>query len=160
MKLQTISSQHTRLCWLIAEVDKFDLEQFELRAHWARYLCVLSSGFLENALKDIYSHYARSCSNSSVGNYVESTLGRVQNPKASRFLETARSFNREWGQDLAKFLDSDGNREAIDAIMSNRHLIAHGKDSNITLARLKEYLGKSVKVLEFIEDQCGINEVV
>lgn len=156
MKLQSLSAQHQKLCWLFSEADKFGADQIELQAHWARYLCVLSSGFLENALKDIYACYARACSSPTVANYVESTLRKIQNPKANKFLETAKSFNREWEQDLTEFLESDGNKEAIDAIMSNRHLIAHGKNSNITLVRLKDYLTKSVRVIEFIENQCGV----
>lgn len=156
MQVGTLAAQHQRICWLIAEADKFGADQMELRAHWARYLCVLSSGFLENSLKEIYGKYARTRSDETVGNYVERALISVRNPKANRFVDTAGAFNRAWEPSLANFLDSDGNREAIDAIMANRHLIAHGKDSNITLVQLKDYLARSVRVLEFIEDQCGL----
>lgn len=158
MKLQTLSSQHQRLCWLISEADKFEADQLELQAHWARYTCVLSSGFIENALKEVYARYARSCSNPAVANYVESTLSKIQNPKASRFVEVARLFNKDWAESLNAFLESDGRKDAIDAIMANRHLIAHGKDSGITLVRLNEYLSKSVQVIEFIETQCGLHQ--
>ena len=130
----------------------------ELQAHWARYLCVLSAGFLENALADVYSSYARSCANPSVANYVEASLGRIQNPKADRFLQIARAFNVEWQESLEHYLSEDGRKDAIDSIMANRHLIAHGKDSGISLARVADYLGKCVQVIEFIESQCGLAE--
>lgn len=156
MKLKQLSSQRQRIVWLISQANNLSADQIELRAHWARYICVLCSGFLENALKEVYSCYAQSCSAATVGNYVETQLERVQNPKASRFIETAQSFNMQWATDLATFLDEDGRREAIDAIMSNRHLIAHGKDSGITLARIAGYLEKSVSVVEFIEIQCDV----
>jgi len=91
-----------------------------------------------------------------VGDYVESQLERVQNPKASRFVETAQAFNNRWANDLTIFLEEDGRKEAIDAIMANRHQIAHGKDSGITLARVSDYLAKSVRVIEFIETQCDV----
>lgn len=158
MKLQTLSSQIQRLQWLISQANVLNSDQLELQAHLARYICVLSAGFLENAHTDVYSQYARTCSTPTVADYVESTLRKVQNPKAKRFEETAKAFNKAWEEDLATFLNSDGRREAIDAIMSNRHLIAHGKDSGITLARLKEYLSKSVAVVEFIENQCNFNQ--
>ena len=157
MKLQVLSSQIQRLHWLISQASELNADQLELQAHLARYICVLSAGFLENAHIDVYSRYARACSTPAVADYVESTLRRVQNPKAKRFEETAKAFNKAWEEDLATFLNSDGRRDAIDAIMSNRHLIAHGKDSGITLARLKEYLSKSIAVLEFIENQCNFN---
>lgn len=156
MKLKTLKSQHQRLSWLIDQANGLPTDQIELRAHWARYICVLSSGFLENSLKEVYACYARSCSAPTVGDYVESQLDRVQNPKASRFVETAQAFSKSWATDLTDFLEEDGRKEAIDAIMANRHQIAHGKDSGITLARVSDYLAKSVRVIEFIETQCDV----
>lgn len=158
MKLKNLSSQYQRRTWLIAQANGLPAEQLELRAHWARYICVLSSGFLETSLKEVYAHYARSCSAPGVGDYVESQLERVQNPKASRFVETAQAFNKRWASDLSVFLEEDGRKEAIDAIMANRHQIAHGKDSGITLARVSDYLAKSVRVIEFIEAQCDLEK--
>jgi len=156
MHSRTLFSQHQRLTWLLDQAKHFHSEQFELQAHWARYLCVLAAGFIENALADVYSRYARSSANPSISNFVEATLGKIQNPKSSRFLETARAFNKDWEETLRDFLDMDGRREAIDSIMANRHLIAHGKDSGISLVRVSDYLVKSVQVIEFIENQCGL----
>lgn len=156
MKLQSLSRQYQQLLWLINQANKFDADQLEIQAHWARYICVLSSGFLENALKEVYASYARSTSNPGVANYVEGALNKIQNPKAGRFLEIARTFNKDWEESLKLFLESEGKSDAIDSIIANRHLIAHGKDSGITLVRLKEYLSKSVQVIEFIEDQCRL----
>ncbi len=51
-------------------------------------------------------------------------------------------------------MQQNGPKEAIDSIMANRHRIAHGRDSGITVARVREYLDKSVEVVEFIEAQC------
>lgn len=156
MKTQSLTTQYQQLRWLVEQAEKFNVDQLELRAHWARYLCVLSAGFIENALKDVYAKYARSRSQPAIADFVEATLRRIQNPKASRFLETAAAFNKDWEDDLRNYLEDEGRKEAVDAIMSNRHLIAHGKDSGITLARLVEYLSKSVQVIEYIEEQCGI----
>jgi hypothetical protein len=156
MKSQSLTSQLQIIKWLIAEAGKLDASQNELRAHWARYICVLSSGFLENAVKDIYSRYARGCSPPAIGDYVSSALARIQNPKSGRFLEVAVAFNKDWADELTNFLEDEGRGDAIDAIMSNRHLIAHGKNSNISLARITEYLNKSVKVIDYIEEQCGL----
>lgn len=158
MHSRLLASQHQRLAWLLGQAKHFNSEQFELQAHWARYLCVLAAGFIENALADIYSAYARSAASPSISNYVEATLGKVQNPKSKIFFQTAWAFNTEWEDTLKEFLDKDGRREAIDSIMANRHLIAHGKDSGISLVRVSEYLEKSVQVIEFIENQCGITQ--
>lgn len=156
LKSPLLLSQKQRLEWLIGEASNFQGDQLELQAHWARYLCVLAAGFLENALSEVYSRYAKASANAQVSNFVEAALGKIQNPKSGKFLDTARGFNRAWEESLAVFIDTDGRKEAIDAIMTNRHLIAHGKDSGISLVRVKEYLRKSIEVIEFIETQCGV----
>jgi predicted nucleic-acid-binding protein len=120
---------------------------------------VLSSGFLENALRDVFSRYARACSNPEVADFVDSRLSAIQNPKASKFVETAGAFNKVWVVDLETFISAEGRKETIDAIISNRHLIAHGKDAGITLVSVKDYLAKSVQVIEHLENTCGLEEV-
>jgi hypothetical protein len=109
---------------------------------------------MENAIAEIYSEYARHSANEPVANYVAATVLRIQNPKAQRFLETAKAFRPTWAEELEHFLGEDGRKEAIDAIMANRHLIAHGRDAGITVARVREYLEKCVQVIEFLENQC------
>jgi hypothetical protein len=54
---------------------------------------------------------------------------------------------------LEKFIEQEGRKEAIDAIMANRHQIAHGQNSGITVSRVSDYLNKAEEVLEFIEKQ-------
>jgi hypothetical protein len=156
MKIISLVRQKQRIEWLINQAKTFEGDQFELQSHWARYLCVLVAGFLENAISEVYSSYVQKCSNEQVANYVEAVLGRIQNPKSQKFLETARSFNRDWELNLSDYIEQNGRKDAIDSIMTNRHLIAHGKDSGITLARLDQYFKKGVEVIDYIEVQCGI----
>lgn len=156
MKIISLVRQKQRIEWLINQAKTFDGDQLELQSHWARYLCVLVAGFLENAISEVYSSYVKKCSNEQVANYVEAVLGRIQNPKAQKFLETARSFNRDWELSLNDYIEQNGRKDAIDSVMTNRHLIAHGKDSGITLARLDQYFKKGVEVIDYIEGQCGI----
>jgi hypothetical protein len=62
---------------------------------------------------------------------------------------------------LAKRLESylnedDGRRKnAIDSIMANRHLIAHGRQAAISVVRVREYLKSSVEVVEFLANELG-----
>ena len=127
----------------------------ELQAHWARYLCVLAAGFLENALFEIYAAVIRAGANPAVASFAASRLEKISNPKSSRFIETARPFKPTWADDLELFLGDDGRKDAIDSIMANRHLIAHGEHSGITIARLRQFFERSVAVVEFLEKQSG-----
>jgi len=109
MRSQSLSSQLQRLRWLISQANELNAGQLELQAHWARYICVLSAGFLENALTDVYSQYARACSTPAIADYIVSTLRKLQNPKAKRFEDTAKAFNTTWEEDLTTFLNSEAD---------------------------------------------------
>ena len=122
--------------------------------HWGRYMCIMAAGFLESALQTVYRSYASQASDRNVANYVSGQLRRVRNPDAGRFIELARAFNQDWGNDLSKFIDQDGRRMAINEIQRNRNLNAHDQQSEITLAQVRTYFPKCLEVIDFIERQC------
>lgn len=160
MRNQELSRQLQRLNSLIDRTTEASAGDIELQAHWAKYLCVLSAGFLENALTEIYTEYAGASSNRAVAGYVARQLERIQNPKAQAFLSTTYQFKKEWGIALESYLDQDGRKEAIDAIMTNRHKIAHGEDSDITISRIRDYMVKIIQVIEYMEMQCADNATI
>ncbi len=126
----------------------------EMQSHWAKYICIRSAGLLENALAEIYKDFVNGAASKPVADYTCSILSKIQNPKANRFVEVASSFKPSWGIDLEAYLEAEGRKEAINSIMTNRHNIAHGKNSDISIVRIKEYLEKAIEVIEFIENQC------
>lgn len=130
-----------------------DLPDPELLGHWGRYLCVLTAGFLENSIRSLYARRAHRKSSKDVAAFVAKTLDRIQNPKASKFIEVARDFDGNAAEELENFLAEDNARRknAIDSIMANRHLIAHGRNTSISVARVKEYLKEIVDVVDYIE---------
>ena len=156
MKTKELVRQHDRLIELFKSTESATVGNLEAQSHWAKYLCVLSAGFLENALRGVYGRYCTSCSNAHVARFTGKALGRIQNPKSDTFLKIAESFRPQWKTELETFIEDGGRKDAINSIISNRHLIAHGKDTSISLVRVREYLDKSIEVVEFIERQCRI----
>jgi hypothetical protein len=154
MKNREINRQLQSLDALVKKTRRACGNDLEMQAHWARYFCVLSAGLIENALAEIYQDFVRGAASQPVANFTNSSLSKIQNPKTSRFVEIARAFNPVWAADLESYVNNDGRKDAIDSIMANRHLIAHGKHSGITITRVTEYLRKATEVLEFIEEQC------
>jgi hypothetical protein len=152
-----LTRQLQRLQDLIKKANDACDSNIELQAHWARYICVLCAGFLENAIKEVYTDFSHKKVSQPLANFVVSKLSPIRNPKAQIFLDIAVAFNTTWRDELEVYLNDDGRGDAIDSIMVNRHLIAHGKhqNSNISLARIEEYLVKAVKVIDFIEQQCA-----
>ena len=131
------------------------IDDIEILGHWGRYLCVLTAGFLENSIQEVYTEFVRRSSSPAVARFAESKLERINNPNAGEFIGTARSFKPEWADDLRAFLDDDGKRRrnAINSIMTNRNQIAHGVDVGISVDSVREYLLHCIEVVEFIEEQ-------
>ena len=151
MRQRDIDTQIRNILSLTGRTRTACGHDLELMSHWAKYLCVLSAGLIENALPILFSDLTQSAASPFITNFVRQSLGEIQNPKTVRFLGIAKMFKTQWETDLKKYVDSDGRKEAIDTIMKNRHLIAHGKNSDITLAQLQDYLQRAIEVLEFIE---------
>ena len=119
MENQQLSRQLQKIRSLIERTAEASRQDFELQAHWGRYLCILVAGFLENAIAEIYTDFVNSAASEPVASFAGSILGRIQNPNAQRFLDTARSFRQLWADDLEKFLVEQGRKDAIDSIIAN-----------------------------------------
>ncbi len=157
MKNLELNRQYQEIAHLINSTDAFTNQDIELQGHWGKYLCVLAAGFLENAISDIYTDFVTNSSSPQVCSFANKTLKKIQNPKAQKFIDVAYSFKKEWGEELEQYFSAEqANKEAINSIMTNRHQIAHGKSTSISVIRVKDYLEKSVVVVEFIENQCNV----
>ncbi len=126
----------------------------EVQAHWARYLCVLVSGFIEMAVRETYSQYARNKAAPYVANFVDGRLRGFQNPNMERILQLTRLFSPQWEEHLRNSIEGEP-KDAIDSIVANRNRIAHGEDVGITYVRIKSYYESAIKVVEVIEEQCS-----
>lgn len=153
MKNVGIAQQLSAIRALIKKSSAATATDLELQAHWARYACVLAAGLLENAVVSFYSDFVSRKAPKPVADYATVQIAKIQNPKTQRFVDVSRMFKPSWADDLAKFVEVNGRKEAIDTIMANRHLIVHGKSSGITVARVSDYLDKAEEVLKFIENQ-------
>ncbi len=127
----------------------------ELQSQWARYLCVLVSGFLETAIRAIYGEFARKTASPYVANYVKYELNSFQNPKMGKILELTRAFNPQWADELEAATEGK-LKAAVDSVVANRNQIAHGENVGITYRRIKDYYEDIVEVVNIIEKTCGL----
>jgi hypothetical protein len=135
---------------LVSRTPAVTAGDIEMQSEWAKYICVQIAGYVENIVRELYSDFVSNKAHPSVSAYAQHHLEGVQNPKAERLVKIAKAFSQGWGQSLEQYLDDNGRGEAVDAIMNNRHLIAHGRPSGISLARVKEYLLKVDEIAEYI----------
>lgn len=125
----------------------------EIRSHWAKYLCVLVSGFLETAVAAIYVDFAQRKSHRHIVNYVSSEIEFFTNPNMSKIVELAGEFNPEWASELEETTGGE-IKEAIDSVRSNRNQIAHGEYSGITIGTITRFYAQVTKLVIMIDKQC------
>ena len=86
MKNREIARQIQKLDTLFSKAPAACGNDIESMAHWAKYLCVLTAGLIENALEELYGDYVDKTANPAVARYARSQLAKVQNPKTHTFL--------------------------------------------------------------------------
>jgi len=131
-----------------------EIQDIELQSEWAKYLCVLVSGFLEVSIRAIYTEYTRNKAHRNVANFVSSRLSGFQNPNMDMIFQRAGAFNQDWRKELESI--DDELKASINSIVTLRNKIAHGDDVDLTYRRIKEYYQNAIKVLQFMENQCNI----
>jgi hypothetical protein len=154
MKNSTVISYKKRLDYLFEKVDSLSGD-LELQGHWARYLCVLVSGFLETSVIAIYSQYAQAKATPNVAKYVAHGLDGFTNPNMTRIIQVASCFNAQWGTTLEQ--QTAGKiKDAVDSICANRNSIAHGKNTGISYVSIKQWYKDAITVVELLEKQCSV----
>ncbi|MFX0200778.1 MAG: HEPN domain-containing protein [Candidatus Hodarchaeota archaeon] len=125
----------------------------ELLSHWAKYLCVLTSGFVENSLRAILTQFVAPRSSSEVANYVESKIRTITNLNEERVYQLLWSFSSDWG-DKFREKRTEKQKDAIDSVVANRNLIVHGRSVGITIVRMREYYAEIIKTITMIDEEC------
>jgi RiboL-PSP-HEPN len=125
------------------------IDNTDLLGHWGRYSCIVCAGYLEVALRQVIRDYVSGKATKEIQSYVLRDIESIQNPKAERFVSVMRSFNDDWALEMEKFfLNNQASKEAIDSLMANRHLIAHGRPCAISFGRVKDYFSSADKAIQ------------
>ena len=149
---EEINRQYRKINVLITVIKTLEPED-EMKSHLTKYVCVLCSGFIENSVYYVFSDIAEKGINNCVAlTYAKSQLFKIQNANSEKIRALAKSFNANWGEPLTTFMSLNERSAAINYILKDRHNIAHGRNSDITIDRLEERLLKFTEVLLYIEN--------
>lgn len=140
-----------------ARAKKIDPSEIELRADFARHLCVLVSGFLDQTIKNYTAEYVRKRSNPVVTNYVVRSIKNLTNLKTEKLRQHLLVFDSTWQASVDKLL-AEERKDAIDSLVDLRHGIAHGQPDDVTLVRVESYYKEIVKVVDAIRIMMQIDE--
>src|ERR1035437_4206616 len=112
-------------------------------ADTTRFLCVLTSGLIEQVLILGLDDMAKRKSNPRVAKYVSSHLSRIKNAKFEDIMAVLGRFDPDWRKYFEERTEAEV-KDAIDSIVNNRNQIAHGGQVNISL----DGFGKFYKALK------------
>lgn len=144
-----------RLDALFAKIEQLPEDDPELRAHWARYLCVLASGYLEIGAREVLIEMARSRGAAVLTRFVSERLADFQNPKMEKILELVRDFDLGWESDLRGRTEGE-IKDAVDSIVDNRHKIAHGENVGISYVVVQRYWDDAKRCIEELATVTGV----
>lgn len=126
----------------------------ELQAHWAKYTCVLISGYLEQAIKEILLEHVATNSQSKVKRYVEKSWPRSKNMEAEAISKILGQFDDSWGEKFADWVKQDEHKKEINEIIKWRNDIAHGNEANtnnVTRGSVASKFKVACGLVDFIE---------
>lgn len=124
---------------------------FEVQSDFAKYLCVLVSGFFENAIVALILDYVERRSAPEVAVFIGRQLDRWTNPNAEKISALFGSFNTDWRLSLEGYL-IDERKESINSLVALRHKIAHGESVGTSLSQIKAHYKIIVEVVEYLAD--------
>ena len=129
------------------------VSDLETSADFAKYLCVLVSGYLEKSIAEILLQHTRRNGSPTLQRFVESNIRNFTNVKCEKLKMLLGSFNPVW-RDSCDALLVDETKDALDSLVANRHLIAHGGSVGITYNRVETYYHHVQIVISKIVDLC------
>lgn len=149
MKNIRIVSHKERIDEVIARFKHLPDDE-QVRSHWAKYVCVLTSGFLEKSLQTLCNDYTLKRASPQVAHFVAKHLDRFQNPKMEKILSLLQEFAPEFRQKIE--LETKGKlSDAVNSVVANRHSIAHGAQVGLSAVAITEWYKSVVVVVEKIE---------
>jgi hypothetical protein len=144
-----VARRKQRLTAQFKAIDGAELSA-ELTSHYARYLCVLTSGYIEQSTKELVIEYCRRRSSEPIQRYVGIQLKKLRNIDSEKLKGLIESFNVDWWQQLSQKYPDE--LDSIGSVATVRNSISHGGDSGMTMSTIRQYFEHSTTVLDYLCD--------
>ncbi len=149
MDLSVLDSKRKRILSLLNKVPIDDSVGLELQSHWARYAVVIISGSLEDSIRTLLRQYAQDHASPRIADHASSQLERFQSAKTEEIASLLSRFDKQWEKQFNEYLTEE-IKAAVNSVVGQRHLVAHGRDSTVTISQLKAWFPKIDDMLLWI----------
>jgi len=143
-----INAQIRSLDSLFSIAERIDDE--EIKGHFSKYLCIKTSGLLENYFKSQIGDYVDASSSKPTANYIKSKFKTFTNIDYDKIHKLFDSFSSDWTNTL-EIQITDELKSSLNAIISNRNNIAHGNNDSITFGNMKVHYQNMKKIIEILD---------
>jgi len=108
------------------------------KAHLTRYLCVRTSGYLENVARILIAHFCDGTSPQPVNNYIVKRTKYITNLDFKRLKGLLSEFDSSWSTEFEERI-SEQQKSSLNSVISNRNNISHGNQDSITYRDMVNY---------------------
>ncbi len=122
----------------------------EVRSHFSRYLCVIAAGYIEESVRILLTSYIKLRCPLTIQRYAGIQFQYITNLKSKKIKDLLNEFDVQWGKSFEDKIDQSVI-DALDSIVSNRHLIAHGKAAGISYKTIREYWESAKIAIEILD---------
>jgi len=129
----------------------------ELVSHLSRYLCILTSGWIEQSVRHVLDVFVRNHGGDvRVRSFAESRVQEFQNATSGKIIMLVGEFSEAWRQRLELELGSHPEiKDAVDSVVAARHQIAHGQSTGISFVVIQDYYKRVSRFIELLESVCS-----
>jgi len=145
----TIVSFEDKLKSLFDLIDTIP-DDYLVKSHWARYLCILCYGYVETSVRTILQEYARQKAHQFISNFVEKRLDYFRNATMGNIRDLLQSFSQSWVDSIDRDLDQEIT-DAVNSLANNRHQISHGKNTGISIVFVNNWHRKTLEFIKYLE---------
>ena len=120
-------------------------------SYLASYLTVYISGIYEETIETIIKEKFSRLNRNYVDRYIEKTVGQgFRNPNIENIRNLLKKINSRWSKIIGGLPIL--NKSALNSIVSNKNLLAHGQSTNLTLREVLQYYSNSRLIIEKIDE--------
>ena len=118
------------------------------------YLCIRTSGYLENSIQIILLDYVQSNTDDlPTQSFVEANLKHISSGYGD-IMGIIRRFSEDWRKRL-KEKNVQRFHASLTTLAENRNHIAHGRDSMVTLREMQSYFVEARELVELLHLTCN-----
>lgn len=133
-----------------AYVKRLDAEQNEYqKTIYAKWLIMLSAGFVEKTLQEILSDYAEKRGNKQMSAFVARQVTKYLSINMDKMMDVLQGFSGDWPEQL-RAASTPRQIAAVNSVKSLRDLFAHGSDNGVSWGTASGYWKEVKSLMEVV----------